>query len=116
MALKDISGINEDAIDKLVLDIFGYVERINQTLKNIDSLVNETSQFYVGESGNKFRNRFNELRANFPIVNQNLLSYTDDLIKVKSGLKNFSSELSIEITDGISNVEAVRDSESSRIS
>ena len=76
-------GINEQKIDKLVLDINNYAERINNVLNNMEDLVNSTNSFFLEEVGNEFRNNFKQLSSNFPTVKTNILSYSQDLIKVK---------------------------------
>lgn len=83
MSNKDWNGISETGIDKLMMDIIDYAEKMNQILNNISNLVEDTKEFYDCDSGEKFRNRYGELQQSFSTVNKNILSYNTDLLNVK---------------------------------
>ena len=79
----NVVGINEQKIDKLVINVNNYVERIINVLNNMEDLVNSTEVFFQEEIGNEFRSNFKQLSSNFPIVKTNILSYSHDMIQVK---------------------------------
>ena len=77
------NGISIEGIDKLMSDILDYVDKSNKILNQIDDLVDETSSYFSCESGDKFREKFEMLKAGTPIINSNILSYNTDLMNVK---------------------------------
>ena len=58
-------GINLDSIDKLILDIYNYAERVNKTLNQISDVVDQTKNFYACESADNYRNKFNSPKVNW---------------------------------------------------
>ena len=99
-------GINEDAVNKLILDIYNYEEKINKTLDQISTVVENTKEFYQCESANEYRNKFNMFSANFNIINKNLLSYADDMIKLKNRYKVIDSNVANIATKAAVNMES----------
>lgn len=79
-----LNGIEEKKIDRLVLDIVDYTEKINSTLNQIDDVMSTIKDYYVCENATMFEKKFTTLRDNFAIVQKNLLSYSTDLVKVKA--------------------------------
>lgn len=84
-------GINGATIDKLALDIYNYAERINKTLNEIANVVDQTRNIYSCVAANNYRNRFNNIRVNFNVVNKNIQSYAEDIIKLKSKYSDIGS-------------------------
>ena len=77
-------GINEEKLDKLILDIYNYCEKINVTLNQVSDVVEDTKVFYTGDVADSFRKKFSLYSSNFLNIRANLCSYADDLIKLKS--------------------------------
>ena len=86
-------GINIDSVDKLILDIYNYAEKINKTLNQISEVVDETKNFYDCEVADNYRNKFNHFKANFNIINKNIISYSDDLIKLKNRYQTVNNDI-----------------------
>lgn len=84
----NLNGVNETSIDKLIMDICDLVERMNGTLNCMDELIDGTANYFVCENAHLFRQSFATVKNNFPIVNQNILEYTTDLVKVKMNYNN----------------------------
>lgn len=82
------SGINEHQIDKLTIDIMEYADRINKVLNQIQELVNSSGLYLKSESGNTFRENFKLIEKNYQTMNQNILSYARDFVKVKAIYRN----------------------------
>lgn len=99
MGSKELVGINEDKIDKLVLDIYDYIERINGTLNSIENEINNTASCFDCDSGRELRSKFNNQKPMFSVINDNLMKDTDTLIKVKSSTVDFSRELANQIVN-----------------
>lgn len=89
-------GINEEKLDKLVIEIYDYADKIKLLLNEVDDLVAETNNFYICDNGNDFRNKFNTLKTNFTIVNGNIISYAEDLVNAKISFQKIDSDMSIK--------------------
>jgi len=81
------------------------IERVNKTLNQISDVVDQTKTFYNCEDADNYRNKFNSFRTNFKVVNQNLISYAEDLIKLKNRYQNMSDEMTQTINKAIANIE-----------
>ena len=99
-------GINLDSVDKLILDIYTYAEKVNKTLNHISDVVDQTKNFYACEAADNYRNKFNSFKTNFKVVNKNLISYAEDLIKLKNRYQNMSDDMTQTIKKAIANIEA----------
>lgn len=87
--MNKVSGINEQGIDRLILDIADYAEKIQKNYNLIEELVDSTSNFLKGDIGTNYRNNFTKnFKYNFQTINKNILSYTSDLSLVKRRYQN----------------------------
>lgn len=78
------TGISTDKIDKLMLDILDYAEKNNKILNQIQTLVNNSSKYFICDAGNSYRKKFNEFFNEASTVNKNILSYNDDYRSIKN--------------------------------
>lgn len=86
---NEVVGVNEAGIDALILEINECLEKINIHYHNIYDLVEKSTQYFDCDCGKKFRDYFTKLDANYDIIKNNILSYTNDLINVKTKYKSF---------------------------
>ncbi len=98
-------GINNDGIDKIALDIYGYAERISKTLNQIIDVIDRTKEFYICEEATNYRNKFENFKTNFNIINKNIISYADDFIKLKSRFEGINSDMSFYIKQSTGKIE-----------
>lgn len=105
---NNLNGINEIKIDKMVLDLRNYVEKINRTLNQISEVVDDTKNYFLSQSGNLYRTKYDLLEANYSTIKNNLLSYSDDLLKVKFRYQSMSENNKNIIYGRIQNVESNR--------
>lgn len=99
-------GINLDSVNKLILDIYNYTERINKTLNQISDVVEQTQTFYKGVEADNYRNKFKNFEMNFKVVNKNMISYAEDLIKLKNRYQNMSDEMTQKINKATGKIES----------
>lgn len=99
-------GINIDSVDKLILDIYNYAEKIGKTLDQISDTVSDTKEFYKCSAATEYRNKFNDFKANFKTVRQNVNSYAEDLIKLKNRYQNINDDLTQTIKKATANIES----------
>ncbi|MEG1495125.1 MAG: hypothetical protein RSB99_02195 [Bacilli bacterium] len=101
---SNLSGINEGGLDKLALDIYDTAERIHNILNTLDDLVTGTTSYYNCESGNQLRSKFQDLKAGFTVINQNIQNYGNDLVKAKYLYKNLSDDIATITIKGIDKI------------
>ena len=90
---QNVVGINEQAIDNLILDIYDYADRINVILNSLEDTFDKYADCFMDASSSNFKYKLDQLKSNFPIVNNNIKSYADDLIKVKNSFVNVSVDM-----------------------
>lgn len=98
-------GINLDSIDKLILDIYNYAEKVSKTLNEISDVVDNTKKNYCCDEADSYRKKFNDFKTNFKVVNNNLISYAEDLIKLKNRYQNMSDDMTQSINKAIARIE-----------
>ena len=86
--MNNIVGINDSNIDKMILNIYDYAEKIAKTLDQISVIVDDTKNFYKSEEADLFRREFNAFSENFETIRKNLSAYATDLLAVKIRYKN----------------------------
>lgn len=100
-------GINVDSVDKLILDIYSYAEKISKTLNQISELMDQTKNYCSCDEITALRNKFENFKTNFVTINKNIISYSDDFIKLKNKYQNIDEQLTqsvkLAISKGIEN-------------
>lgn len=77
-----MSGINEDELGSLALEILDYVDRISDLFSKIDSEVAKLPSSYKGRASTEFIGMYNDFSQNYHVIKGNLKSYSDDLIEL----------------------------------
>ena len=80
-----VIGVDEDGIDNLILDINDKIELCNSILNNIEDCVDNVLVKYKTNDKALMQQKFESLKSNFPILINNLESYSSDLVRVKNG-------------------------------
>ena len=103
--MRNVSGIEEEKIGYLVLDIYDYVDRISQVLNQIDEIMLSSNDYFKCESGDKLRSHYKEIQNNHNILKQNLMNCSEGLIRAKNGYLNLDSEIKKVALQGISKID-----------
>lgn len=96
---KEVNGIQETVMDKLILDICNYNDDINNTLNSIDE------EFYKGLSSincdisTSLKMMYEDIQQNYKLVNSNILSYSTDYAKVKDAYFERASSIVKQVTN-----------------
>lgn len=85
---NDIIGINERRLELLATKIFEYADQTNKIFNQLQSLVDETGNYFISDEGTLFRKKLKQQAIHYYTVNQNLLSYANDFIKLKATYGN----------------------------
>ena len=78
--MDTVSGINEDALRELCMEILDYNERLIEIFDKIDNCVEDLQMYFKCSSYDTFKNVYGELRSNYQVIKDNINSYSDDLI------------------------------------
>ena len=82
-----VTGVSEIGIDRLISDIYDYAQSCNTIINQIDEKVQSTCDYFKCHSANTFRLNFEKLFEQRTNLNNNILSYSRDLAKVKAHYK-----------------------------
>lgn len=93
-SLTTISAINEEALDKLVVEIYDYAGKIKSILDSVEDIILGTEPYFNCEIGETTRNKFKMLSSKFTAVSDNVISYAEDLVQVKTSYYKISDDLS----------------------
>lgn len=87
-------GIKEGALENLVLELNNDVDKIDFLLRQVEMLMYDTNDFFKGQNADHFRDKFETFRQSIETIKLNLLSYPNDLLKIRDSVKNFDSRVS----------------------
>ena len=92
---EQVAGINESGLDRIALETIESADRINKIFNQLQILVDETSSYFSSISGEMFRQKMAEQATYYQTMNQNILSYANDFVNLKS----FYKAKAVEMTD-----------------
>ena len=102
----NVTAINEEAIDKTVLDLTSYIERVKSTLIRADQTIDDTANFYNSADGKDLRRKYSIFRDNYSVLIENLNSYVEEIKAVKFNFKDMTEGLSREIVKNADNLSS----------
>ena len=88
-----ISGINEEGLDKLILDIYNYAENLHKVFNDIENIIDELDDFYQDDTCITMKNKFNDFKKNLDIAYNKLIKNASYL----SNIKMYYQDLNIDI-------------------
>lgn len=91
--MENISGVNASGLDRLATDIIDYTDKLNKIFNQLQLLVDETNTYFLSDVGNDFRSKFKEQSYYFQEMNQNILSYATDFVKVNASYSKSSMNM-----------------------
>lgn len=81
--VNDVSGINETGIDQIMIDIVDACGQLKNNMNTINDIIVNSQNYFMGQAGDEFRQKFSKINSQFTILNDNILSYKSDLMQVK---------------------------------
>ncbi len=105
--MNEVTGINEDRINNLILEIGNYQDEVSNIFNSIEDTVNNLYSGYVCEAGSVFSRKFDTMKRNFPTVKKNMETYAEDLIRAKDNTARVVTNASSVVQTGISNISDV---------
>lgn len=86
--MSEISGLSEDKVRALCLDIQDCIEQFHILFNRIDEVMNHTAISFQGELSSKFKEKYRLLSSSYNVVEQNLWNYIDDFQNVIKAYQN----------------------------
>ena len=102
--INNIVGINEDGINKLIIDIYNTLESIHKTFQGIDELIKRSNECFRLESGDKYRDKYNSLVVSIENMYKNIINYINILNNVKIKYININDNISNSIKDKVKDI------------
>ncbi len=94
---RETPGINDERLKDLILKINDYYERIKKILTDFDDIVQENIQYFDCEHKRKFLALHNENKYNYSIFEKNILSYANDLLRLKQKYQTVENDIATNI-------------------
>ena len=95
--MEDLISINEEGIDRLVLDLYDHFEKINSILNQVNDLIYDSKSYFNCSANDELLKQYSEMKLNIDNFKENVSSYSVDLIKVKNKFRQKASVLSTMI-------------------
>ena len=80
-------GVNESNVDSAVLSLNNIIDGITKNMNDIDMIIYNLDSYLEGEILDTIKKEYDTFRKQYEILIDNLNSYPQDLMNVKSGLK-----------------------------
>jgi hypothetical protein len=77
-----VSGINDTKLKNKSQEIIKCAEEASKKLQEIELLVKDSNAFFRGDIYNAIEEKIDTMSLTFPIVKDNIISYSEDLINV----------------------------------
>ena len=84
------SGINEDALVSLSVNILDYSDSIMELFERIDDQMGRLYKYYDSESCKIIISKYNDLEQNYDIIKNNFCVYSDDLVTLIKKMRDNS--------------------------
>lgn len=88
-----LGGIKEEELSSLSMEVLDYSERIAEIFGKIDTKFQLIDEYYESPSYVKFKEAYSSFRLNYQVVKNNIVSYSDDLIRLISKMKEGLDEV-----------------------
>lgn len=75
-----MTGIRESELGALGLEVMDYASRISEIFDRIDACMDRLPVCYQGPPCQKIMERYRLIQASYPMVKENIASYSDDFI------------------------------------
>ncbi|NLC48220.1 MAG: hypothetical protein GX758_02550 [Tenericutes bacterium] len=82
-----VNGINEPELNSLSMEILDNAELISELFDKIDSKIEELPEIYKSNSCLELINSYKDFRANYAVIKNNIVSYSDDLISLGNNMR-----------------------------
>lgn len=96
------SGINDEKVDALKIELLDYVEAINSITNRLEISTNTIQNNIEGIGKKEILAKLNHVKEQLPTVSANISTYIDDLSKAVSNYERIDVESAADLISNIS--------------
>ena len=89
--MKDSMGINETELKNLSKLMLRYHDDIKANFLQYSKIIDNTSQYFIGEAANEYRKKYTNFQRNLNVVADSFLDYNQMLNNVIARYNSFDS-------------------------
>lgn len=113
MTNRDVSSaIRESDLDNLIISIMDTADDLSIIFDKINKEVFELQEYFKCDAMDSILNEYDEIKSNYSIIHDNILTYSDDLIdvknKIKSGLEKMTNTVNSYIQEFQDHIREVK--------
>lgn len=101
---NEVNGIVENSLDRLILDVCDCADNLNGILNSIDEEIYILLGSVTSSVSNQFVAVYEEMKKNYKVVNENILSYGTDYAKVKNAYIDRNSSMVRQVENAAQSV------------
>ena len=91
--MNNVSGINEDSLDKLILNFYNYIETIDKNFDNILDVIEKLKTSSNSDCIDELLKKMNNSQNLFKKVNNKLFNYVNELSDIKLKYQDISDNI-----------------------
>lgn len=85
--MSNTIGINENLMDNMILDLKDRIDLCSGLLNEIEDSANHSLENYNSYDKNLLKQKWQNIKSNYPTLLSNLETTTNDLVRAKNGYK-----------------------------
>lgn len=84
-------GLKETELNSLSVSILDYADRLMELFEKLDAIMENLPQHYKDKACDNLINKYHDLTEYYPIIKNNFVSYSDDLVAlIKHTKENYN--------------------------
>ena len=97
VGMQSYAAIDDEKIKGLCLELQNYVDRMKKIFNDMDSVVDQSKQDWVGANAIEFYGKYDEVQKYYPTIVENMKSYVDEFYSVIQNYQKIDQELSTQL-------------------
>lgn len=95
------SGINEEKVNELKIELLDYIEKINAILSRFDNSIEAVKNNIEDNGKDEILRKLNSIKEQFPNISSNISHYIDDLGKAASSYETQDQEIASTLINNV---------------
>lgn len=98
--------IKQPDFDNLVLELNDLVDKIEMILRDVEMKFYNSQEYFKGDVADELRLKFKTYSKQIDVMSNNLLTYSNDLLKLKQSLKDNDKNILNSLNDFAAGLKA----------
>lgn len=98
-------AIDDNELGDFSVTLMDYSDELGELFTSLDSKMNELALYFGGTAANDLFAQFRTFKNNFPIVRNNIISYSDDLITLITKVHEGDNFVANQVDNATEDVE-----------